>query len=284
MSAELQLIERGELAVAVRRAGGGCLLRYVLQPETPADEAPRPYLHPVCSLAGEVLTNFRPNDHRWHHGLSYTLASVAGVNFWGGPSYRAADGYQWRGDHGRQRHLEWLERTPERLSHRVAWEDGSGFTLLEERRTLSIQVMSERAWSLRWQATLENVAGRELELGHYQSLHGLTGSHYTGLQFRGARDLLDEHGDPAVTVVNAVGAAGEAEVHGAPAEWMEWRGQKDESQRRVSIRFANGQGPLHWFVRRKNPIAAFPFPFDRPAVLAPGAAWLVDHLLTFTDA
>ena len=48
---------------------GAMLWRYVYAPATPANESPRPYAHPVCSFYGDVLTNFRPNDHSWHHGL-----------------------------------------------------------------------------------------------------------------------------------------------------------------------------------------------------------------------
>ena len=77
------------------------LCRYVYQPTTAAKESPKPYFHPVNSLAGDTLTNFRPNDHPWHHALSFTLNNVSGANFWGGPTC-LKDGYKWRDDHGAQ--------------------------------------------------------------------------------------------------------------------------------------------------------------------------------------
>jgi hypothetical protein len=120
-------------------------------------------------------------------------------------------------------------------------------------------------------------------LGQYHSHEGLTGSHYSGLQFRGARDLLDEHGDAAIGIFAEGDRVGEAAVHGAASSWMEWRGQKDVSQRRVNLRFTNNTGPLHWFVRRGNPLAALPFQYERDLPLAPGAAFTIDHTLTFTD-
>jgi hypothetical protein len=285
MKTDFELVQRDERAVEIHRRGGGLLLRYIHDPDTPLDEAPRPYAHPVRTLAGEVLTNFRPNDHRWHHALSFTINRVSGHNFWGGGSYRKADGYQWRNDQGTQRHVAWLEQRDDRLAHTLEWRTGAaGELLLHEQRALTFTLVSPQAWSLRWTATLNNVSGRALELGQYFSTEGLPGSHYTGLQFRGARDLLDEHGDGAIGISAEGGLSSETAVHGAAASWMEWRGQKDESQRRVTIRFTNNTGPLRWFVRRHNPLAALPFQFERNLPLAPGASFAVDHTLTFADA
>lgn len=285
MSAELKLVMDGDRAAEIHRAGGGLLLRYVYRPDTAVDEAQRPYAHPVNTLAGELLTNFRPNDHRWHHGLSFTINCLSGYNFWGGGTYRQADGYQMRADHGTQQHTGWVEQGANYLAHTLDWRVGAaGERLLQEQRRLSFAVSSPSAWSLRWTAALTNVSGRTLELGQYHSTHGLAGSHYGGLQFRGARDLLDDHYDDSIGIFAEGGLSGEAAVHGAPARWMEWRGQKDTSLRRVALRFATHPGPCHSFVRRNNPLAALPFQYDRDLSLPPGGVLNIDHTLTFTDA
>lgn len=278
----LEFRPAGADAVELRSPAGGLLLRYVFQPATPAAEATRPYAHPVCTLAGEVLTNFRPNDHPWHQGLNFTINNLSGWNFWGGGTYRRGEGYKMRDDHGVQRHAGWVTPPGTTLDQRLDWVAG-GQTLLEERRTLTAWLEGGRQWRLRWQSELRNVAGRPLTCANYHSGEGLVGSHYTGLQFRGARDLLDEHGDAAVGILADGGLEGEKAVHGAAASWMEWRGQKDTTLRRVRVRFANATGPVHWFVRRNNPLAAIPFHFDRNLELAPGDALRLDHALTFTD-
>jgi len=283
-SSSLELVTDGDSAVEIRRAGCGLLLRYVFRPETPAEESPRPYVHPVNTLAGELLTNFRPNDHRWHHGLSFTITSVSDHNFWGGVTYRKTDGYLWRGDHGFQQHVAWREKTASRLAHTLDWRTRGGELLLQEERGLSVSLISEKSWGLRWTATLKNTSGRTLQLGQYHSAQGLTGSHYTGLQFRCARDLLDDHGDDTIGIFAEGGLSGESAVHGARAQWMEWRGQKDGSQRRVTIRFSNNLAPVQWFVRRQNPLATFPFQYGRDLLLVDGATLAVDHDLTFSDA
>ncbi len=283
MSVSCELLTIGERALEIG-ADGRMLFRYVFRPETPGDESPRPYLHPVRTLSGAELTTFRPNDHRWHHALSYTLTRVDGVNFWGGGSYRREDGYQWRSDHGEQRHVEWRECTGARLAHTLEWRSlADGAVLLREDRELLPVRLDARAWSLRWRAVVSNVSGRTLALGNYHSSGGLAGSHYTGLQFRGARDLLDEHGDPEVRLHAEGGLDGEKAVHGAAGAWMEWRGQKDTTLQRVAVRFENLTGPVHWFVRRHHPLAALPPQYDRDLELPPGGVLKVDHLLTFSD-
>ena len=285
MSPDLKLVMDGDRVAEIHRPGGGLLLRYVFRPDTAPDESTRPYAHPVCTLAGEVLTNFRPNDHRWHHGLSFTITCVSGHNFWGGGTYRKADGYQMRADHGTQQHTGWVEQGANCLAHTLDWRAGpKGELLLQEKRTLACRVLSPTAWSLRWTAALKNVSGRTLELGHYHSNQGLAGSHYSGLQFRGARELLDDHLDPVIGVFAEGGLSGEAAVHGAAAHWMEWRGQKDTSLRRVTVHFASHTGPFHCFVRRQYPLAALPFHYERDLALADGAVHDIDHTLTFTDA
>ncbi len=266
--------------VEIATAAGALLWRYHYCPTTPAAEAPRPYVHPVCSLAGDVLTNFRPNDHPWHHALSLTLTSVEGVNFWGGPSHRAGDGYRWRDDHGRQVHRGWRRLEAERIEEDVAWESGAGEPLLQERRELGTALVPG-GWALEWSSTLENVAGRPLALDNYHSLGGLAGSHYTGLQFRGARDLLDEHGDATLGAWGEGGQTGEAALHGVPSRWLEWRCQHDGSLRRTCIRFENVAAPLPWFFRAANPLVAFAFHREATHALPAGAALRLAHRLTF---
>jgi hypothetical protein len=268
-------------------AGDGLLCRYVYAPETAANESPKPYFHPLNSLAGDTLTNFRPNDHPWHHGLALTIDHASGANFWGGPTCERADGYKWRDDHGSQNHVAWtrLEATgaTATLAHTLEWRRLSEVFFLEE-RTLAIAVdFAAHSWSLHWQSKLTNATGRALSLGNPHSHGGMAGSHYTGLQFRGARELLDDHLDPTIKVIAEGGLEGIPAVHGAPARWMEWHGQFDETLNRVVIRFANNSGPLHWFVRRNYPLAAFPFQFDRNLELAAGDALELDHTLTFTS-
>lgn len=44
--------------------------------------ATRPFLHPVATPSGHVLTRDAPPDHPWHHGLWFAVKFVNGENFW----------------------------------------------------------------------------------------------------------------------------------------------------------------------------------------------------------
>ena len=45
-------------------------------------DAPRPFLHPVRTPAGALLTVEAPADHPWHHALWFAIKFVNGENFW----------------------------------------------------------------------------------------------------------------------------------------------------------------------------------------------------------
>ena len=45
-------------------------------------DAPRPFVHPLRTPAGAVLSAEAPADHPWHHGLWSTVKFVNGENFW----------------------------------------------------------------------------------------------------------------------------------------------------------------------------------------------------------
>ena len=83
--------------------GGTEVAEYVLDPALDARHGPRPYLHPVRTLGGTVVTDALPADHVWHLGASLAVQDVNGSNLWGGRTYVRDVGYTWRDDHGRHR-------------------------------------------------------------------------------------------------------------------------------------------------------------------------------------
>ncbi len=267
-------------------AGELLLFRYNYKPELDAKESPKPYFHPVNSLDGDTLTNFRPNDHPWHHALCYTLNNVSGMNFWGGPTC-LEDGYKWRDDHGSQEHVSWdqLHAQDDRafLAHSLKWCRLDKVIFREDRSVEVLLDEAKRSWSFRFKSHLRNVSGQVLSLGNPHSNGGLEGSHYCGLEFRAARALLDDHLDPEIKVVAEGGLEGVDAVHGAPAKWMEWHGQFDTTLNRVVIRFENNGKPIHSFLRRNYPLAAFPMQFDTNEEIPVDGEYAVDHTITFSS-
>ena len=74
-------------------ADGTTLAQYVYVPTDVQLESPRPYLHPVRTRGGDLVTAFRPHDHVWHKGIAWSLPVVGEHNFWGGPTYVHGQGY-----------------------------------------------------------------------------------------------------------------------------------------------------------------------------------------------
>ena len=103
---ERPVITRHDDEVLVASVGDVELFTYVHRPSTPAFEGPKPYLHPVRTLAGDVVTAFRPHDHRWHKGVQMTATDVSGENFWGGVTYVRDQGYVALPNVGSMRHDE----------------------------------------------------------------------------------------------------------------------------------------------------------------------------------
>lgn len=77
MAVSLAITRLDDEALAVS-AGDMEIFQYVFRPAMPPFEGPKPYLHPVRSLAGDVVTSYRPHDHRWHKGIQMTASEVSG--------------------------------------------------------------------------------------------------------------------------------------------------------------------------------------------------------------
>lgn len=201
--------------------------------------SPRPYLHPLRTLGGTVVSDAHPADHDWHCGLSFAVQDANGANFWGGPSYRADDGYQWRGDQGVIRHHRWLEQRPDGWAEELRWT-GPDVELTETRR-MAWRRAGERGWVLDVDIELVSRLGDEVWLGGPGS-HGRTGAGYGGLQLRLAANQQHRLWGPE--------AEGFTALHGSRSVWVAWCG--DFGGRRVTVAMtAHRGGPTadRWFLR-----------------------------------
>ncbi len=254
------------------------LFDYVAQPTLPANESPKPYFHPLRNLNGQTVSNFRPNDHPWHHGLSMTMTLVNGTNFWGGNTYRKEDGYRMRDNFGTQDHLAWADiqtdATGVRVVENLAWNNERRELTLSEQRTIDARVFPElECWRLRLHLHFENVSGKTLRLGTFESEEGLTGSHYTGIFFRLSRDFFGKgEWEPYGSYLPA-GQHGVEHIHGTAAPWMYGVGSHDNADGDTTLIFCdhadNPNYPTRWFFRPEMPCVALPFVGEGATVLAP---------------
>jgi hypothetical protein len=121
------------------------LLSYVYAPEAAAFEAPKPYLHPLATLFGGVVTDYRPYDHRWHKGVQVTASHLSGQNLWGGNAYVHGEGYlELRERVGSMTHEGFDDVRVQDglavLAERLTWRTHDGSAWADERRRIEAAV------------------------------------------------------------------------------------------------------------------------------------------------
>ncbi|MCT9092529.1 PmoA family protein [Streptomyces sp. ASQP_92] len=216
----------------------GCpVARYTSHPLDAPRMSPRPFLHPVTTLAGTVVTEYRPADHSHHTGVSVAVPDVDGHNFWGGRTYVRGRGPTELDNHGTQ-HRESIERRgADGFVEELSWRAGA-HELLREHRTVFAAQLSSSAWALDFTFLLTNPSARTVTLGS-PATNGRPGAAYGGFFWRAPT----EEEAPEVFTSDAVG---ERAAHGSPATWLALAG------RRWTLVFAGATDETRrdpWFVR-----------------------------------
>ena len=166
------------------------LVTYVMDP------ALRPYLHPVKDPTGQVtLTEDKPGDHPWQHGIFTGLHQVNGHDFW---TEKA----------GRQRFVRLTDLVQEQ--DHVGWRSVSewvtaeGEVLLEEAQTVTVSLpTSAAAYTIDFDWTLQ-AGEKSVKIGRYD---------YGGVAVRMVFDA-------AHRILNANGATNQAAA-GQRATWCD---------------------------------------------------------------
>lgn len=198
-----QILVRARVAqteVAEYRDGAGTL----------ATSSPRPYLHPVRTMAGTVLTAHHPADHDWHLGVSMAISDVNGTSFWGGGTYIHGEGYVLLDNHGAIVGDD-LDVSDGGFSQGLRWLAQDGSVLLRELRSVSWASVDPATWRLTFVSELTAEGPAELAS---PGSKGRPAAGYGGFFWR----------FPACenVAVRTGQASGEAAVHGTVAPWLGW--------------------------------------------------------------
>ncbi|QNP73435.1 PmoA family protein [Streptomyces roseirectus] len=196
---------------AVLRVAGRPVGRYVTRPELPARLSPRPYLHPVTTLAGTAVTELTPADHLHHLGVGVAVPDVEGHNFWGGRTYVQGQGPTELDNHGVQLHTGFQLHDPDGFVEELRWI-AAGRELLRERRTVAATELTDTAWALDFTFALTNPGPAPLSLGS-PATNGRPGAAYGGFFWRARK----ESSAPDVFTPDT---KGEEAAHGAHADWI----------------------------------------------------------------
>lgn len=236
--------------------------------------SPRPYLHPVRTLAGTVVTDQVPEDHVWHLGAGVALQDVDGINFWGGRTYtREAGAYVWRKDHGRIV-IESAEHSDGKRAEQLSWLGPDGTRILSEQRQWRWSAVGQSVWKLELDFSLESATGRTVLLGSPGS-NGRQEGGYGGFFWR-----LPKVGDATIWTARS---RGEDAVHGTLAPWLAWSGTFDAGTTAggygtdalghpaTLVFLASPQAPDPWFVRHSGyPGVGLSLAWDTPVPAEPG--------------
>ncbi|WP_329133083.1 PmoA family protein [Streptomyces sp. NBC_00670] len=195
----------------VLRVAGRPVGRYVTRPELPGRLSPRPYLHPVTTLAGTAVTELRPADHLHHLGVGVAVPDVEGHNFWGGRTFVRDRGSTELDNHGVQHHRAFQLRDPDGFVEELSWT-AEGRELLHERRTVAATALTDTAWALDFTFSLTNTTPGPLSFGS-PATNGRPGAAYGGFFWRARKEAAAPHAFTAE-------AEGETQVHGRCADWL----------------------------------------------------------------
>ncbi|GAD33951.1 putative dehydrogenase [Microbacterium sp. TS-1] len=179
---------------------------------TARSSSPRPYLHPIRTPGGVVVTDHHPADHDWHLGVSVALQDVDGTNFWGGRTYTPGEDYIWRDDHGRIEIVR-VEHLADGAVLDMRWIGPDGGVVVRERRELRVMHRDDRSAVIALSFELAPAGDRTVMLGGPGS-NGRIGGGYGGLAWR-----LPACADIDVRTPSA---RGEEAVHGTVAPWLAW--------------------------------------------------------------
>jgi hypothetical protein len=260
------------------------ILRYVYGAHMPQFEAPKPYLHPMRTLSGALVSAYRPWDHRWHKGLQMTWSHVSGQNFWGGHTYVHGTGYIPLDNVGSMRHDEFdvidHDDAEFAFTEKLTWVTQAGESWVSEVRRLRIHSVDpdHGSYAIDVANELTNIRGSELELGS-PTTHGRENAGYTGWFWRGPRNLTGGK------VLAADGSGPEA--MGTESCWLAYTGFNDDIDGEVTILAiagSTGLGQLKWFVRNDPFPAIAPSPaFHEEIVLGAGEKFALSHRFVIAD-
>ncbi|WP_404434714.1 PmoA family protein [Microbacterium lacus] len=263
------------------------LFRYTFVPDTEQFESPKPYLHPIRTRSGHLVSLFRPHDHVWHKGIAWSLPVVGDENFWGGPTYVRDQGYVQLPNDGAQTHLRVEASGTDadgvvRFAHDLEWITEGGVRIFTERREITARVLDDDSWVLTFETAMTNVSASDIAIGS-PTTKGRENAGYGGLFWRGPRSFTGE------MLVTIDGTGSGSDVRGQRHEWMGFAGRHDEVDAASLIVMvdatSNPHHPPQWFARSEEFAGLNPAPFfSEEVVVAAGETVTFRYGVGIADA
>ncbi|HTS66594.1 MAG TPA: PmoA family protein [Candidatus Acidoferrales bacterium] len=237
--AQVKITQQGPAKVAVEIDGKPFTDFYI------GPEAPKPYLHPLRTADGKVVTRGypmvadipgEPHDHPHHRGLWFTHGDVNGYDFWGNEESQKGAGK------GKGKVV--LERVTKvaggkksgTIAATFAWKIPSGDTLLIETRTMTFYSDPNVR-----QIDFDSTLSPQQDVTFGDTKEGM-------FAIRLAAPLEEDKGGK---MVNAQNKQGEKNVWGKRSEWVDYSGKLDGATVGVAIfdHPGNPRPPTYWHAR-----------------------------------
>lgn len=243
----------------------------------------RPFVHPLRTPAGDLVTVEAPDDHPWHHGLWFTVKYVNDENFWEEMAPYGVLRHQGRptvsgtAAVGRaEGRLDWVR--PDRET-----------VVLTEDRVWAWEDLDTGAYALDLHTTLRPEVDVVLDRTPFTTWGG-----YGGLTLRGAPDWVDTR-----FLLGAPGEAGETAEHdrilGTPGRWCDCSGRFPSGRTGGVLLLDHPRNPRHpvpWYGSTRNDLygdegwsnfLCAAFLFHEPLALAAGEALELRHRVVCHD-
>ncbi|MEU4570146.1 PmoA family protein [Micromonospora sp. NPDC023956] len=236
---------------------------YVWKPSLPKTVSPRPFLHPVRTLADTEVTESMPADHLHHLGVSVAVPDLDGANFWGGRTFVSGRGPTHLPNHGIQQHHQWTDCTDTAVDHELRWIGPAGKDLVRERRRIAARPLRDDAWTLDFGFELTNVTSEPLAFAS-PATNGRPGAGYGGFFWRARR------GDRQVNVLGP-DRTGERHLHGRRTAWLALTGGNPAPWTLVFVPVGRPQPIDPWFVRSRDYVGVgSSLAWSQPLLVGPG--------------
>lgn len=211
----------------------------------------KPCFHPLATLDGTVLTDFRPSDHLWHRAAWFSLKEIDGLNYWEEDREGVSAGrnetieveIQTQGDFSAEIRL--------RQSYHPPGEP----ELLGEERLIHVSAPHEDgAYTLDWQHLF--TARKSVTVG--------ASAGYAGLSLRLSKQLLNW------SFLDSQGQSEAQNIHGTGARWLTYKGPLAGGSAGLTVfdHPTNPRHPTKWFIVKDMPYFSPAFVFDGPIALA----------------
>ena len=250
-----------------------------------ATDQHKPFIHPLCTPGGHILTVCEPHDHPWHRGVWFAWKYLNGVNFWEEPDHAGHNMSNYRDTEYGTTQLAGVDavvwrtgKTRIRTHYTYCLPDGG--VLLTEQRTVDISAMENGYTTIDWDATFTAQA-QVVRFDRTVIAPETPWGGYAGMSFRAAQSWRDVQGLDSEGRRNL-------EIEHQRARWVGISGVTDTGNR-VSLTILDHPGnpryPSYWrYIADPgfsyiNPSLVLAEPYD----LSPGASFRVRYRLLAAD-